>query len=194
MDAKPNTLLDLARLRRSVRRFENRRIEPEKIAELVRVGGLAHRAFGGDNNTLLILDDPAMTEKLRAAAVSGWQGKINMWIYVTPFPAALVLVGRHTEVETADGRPRYLAQAAMVMETVVLAAAEMGLGTCWMAGFNPNAVIKELGLPTGWKPIIVSPLGYLASKGKLEMVSRTVAQSDRRKPLEEIYEIRGDLP
>jgi nitroreductase len=81
----------------------------------------------------------------------------------------------------------------MMMESVVLAAAEMGLGTCWMAGFNPAAITRALQLPPEWRPIIVSPLGYPTSKGRLEMVSRTVAQSDRRKPLDKVFEIRGDL-
>jgi nitroreductase len=188
------TLLEIARIRRSVRRFENRPVEPEKIEALTRAANLARRAFGGDDCALIIFDDPAATERIRSAAVSGWQGKINTWIYVTPFPAALVLMGKPEQTGEPPAKPRYLAHAAMIMETVVMAAAEMGLGTVWMAGFNPAAISRALNLPPDWRPIIVSPLGYPTSKGRLELFSRAVAQSDRRKPLEEIYQIRGDLP
>jgi len=190
-DAK--NLLELARIRRSVRRFENRPVEPEKIEELMAVANAARRAFGVGDAALILVDDPPMIDRVKSAAVSGWQGKINPWIYVTPFPAALVLVGRADSARESPDRPLYLASAAMMMESVVLAAAEMGLGTCWMAGFNPAAIARALQLPRQWRPIIVSPLGYPTSKGRLEMVSRTVAQSDRRKPLDKVFEIRGDL-
>jgi nitroreductase len=183
--------IELARLRRSVRRFENRPVEPEKIAELMAIAERAAVAFDARDAALLVVDDPAKADLLRKTIVSGWAGKINVWIYATAFPAVLILLGRPDADPPADDRPFYLARASLLMETAVLAAAEMGLGTCWMAGFNEANVAKALGLPPAWRPIIVSPLGHPAAKGRLENVSRSVAQSDRRVPLEEIYDIRG---
>jgi len=133
-------------------------------------------------------------EALGKAVVSGWEGKINAWIYFTPIPAWIVLCANADPCEGVATPAANLPGAAMTLETVVLAAAEMGLGTCWMAGFNAEAVTRTLGLGARQKPVICSPLGYPTDKGKMERVSRTVANSDRRKPLAEIHELRGELP
>jgi len=39
--------------------------------------------------------------------------------------------------------------AAIVMDHMILAAAEAGLGTCWIADFNPAAAREVLNLPEG---------------------------------------------
>jgi len=184
------TFLELAQKRRSVRKFENKAVEPEKIERLLNIASLAAKAFKAKDSGLIIVDEPEKTSSLKAAIVSGWQGKINPWIYVTRFPAVIVLLGKHPGDHPHRNSLLYLPPSAMIMETVVMAAAEMDLGTCWMAGFNADAVVKELALPPPWRPIVVSPLGYPTKKGKLEMVSRTVAQSDRRKSIQEIFTIR----
>ena len=47
----------------------------------------------------------------------------------------------------------------MVMELVVLAAAELGLGTCWLGGFGEQAVKEVLGLDETTRVVAISPLG-----------------------------------
>lgn len=183
--------LELARQRRSVRKFADRPIEPEKFARLRAVAEAAQKAFSATEGALYIAADPALAARLRAAIVSGWQGKINAWLYVTPVPAFLVMLVKSPADPAEADRPLSLGPISMVMESVVLAAAEMELGTCWIAGFNPAGVGKLLRLPPDWRPCIVSPLGYPTEKGRLEMVSRTFAQADRRKPLEEIFAWKG---
>lgn len=186
--------LELVKLRRSTRRFAAQPVEPEKLAGLRALAGRAKSVFRVDDAELLLIAEPAPAEALRQAVVSGWQGKINPWIYFTPIPVWIVLcvdVDPDAAAETPGSR---LPGAAMMLETVVLAAAEMGLGTCWMAGFNGRAVSRTLNLPAGRKPVICSPLGYPTEKGRMERLSRAVADSDRRKPLADIYELRGELP
>ena len=65
---------------------------------------------------------------------------------------------------------------AIVMDHVSLAAADIGLGTCWVASFDPSAVRDLLRIPPEAEPIILMSLGYPADqKGDKE-----------RKPLSEI--------
>jgi nitroreductase len=45
-----------------------------------------------------------------------------------------------------------------------LAAADLGLGTCWIGAFDPAAARQVLGLPKGVEPIAFSPLGYPADQ------------------------------
>jgi nitroreductase len=47
---------------------------------------------------------------------------------------------------------------------MILAAAELGLGTCWIANFNAAAASEILHLPQGVEPILFTPLGYPADQ------------------------------
>jgi nitroreductase len=54
--------------------------------------------------------------------------------------------------------------AAIAMDHLVLAATDLGLGTCWIAAFDPAAARQVLGLPEGVEPIAFTPLGYPAGR------------------------------
>jgi len=49
---------------------------------------------------------------------------------------------------------------AIVMDHLILAATDAGLGTCWIGAFNPAAAKEVLGLPAGVEPVAFTPLGY----------------------------------
>ena len=46
------------------------------------------------------------------------------------------------------------------MDHLVLAATALGLGTCWIAAFDPPAAREVLGLPDDVEPLAFTPLGY----------------------------------
>jgi len=48
----------------------------------------------------------------------------------------------------------------IVMDHLILAAAELGLGTCWIGAFDPAAAREVLGLPDEVEPVVFTPLGY----------------------------------
>jgi nitroreductase len=62
------------------------------------------------------------------------------------------------------------------MDHLILAAAEEGLGTCWVCAFDPEIARKVLDLPSGIEPIALTPVGYAAdepvpkSRKKLEEI------------------------
>jgi nitroreductase len=60
-----------------------------------------------------------------------------------------------------DGKPYYLLDMGISMEHLVLAAAERGLGTCWLGGqFDEKAVRNALGVPDSHRVVAMTPLGY----------------------------------
>jgi nitroreductase len=63
-----------------------------------------------------------------------------------------------------DGKVYVDVDAAIAMDHLVLAATDVGLGTCWIAAFDPDAAREVLGLPEGVEPIAFTPLGYPADK------------------------------
>jgi len=52
--------------------------------------------------------------------------------------------------------------ATIAMDHMILAAASIGLGTCWVADFDPAAAREVLGLPDDVEPIAFTPLGHPA--------------------------------
>ncbi len=65
---------------------------------------------------------------------------------------------------------------AIVMDHLILAAADLGLGTCWIGAFDPAAAREVLALPLGVEPIAFTPLGYPADQPKPK----------KRKPISEL--------
>ena len=70
---------------------------------------------------------------------------------------------------------------AIAMDHLILAATDLGLGTCWIAAFDPVAAREVLGLPEGVEPVAFTPLGYPADE----------LRSKVRKPLSELVRHEG---
>jgi len=61
-----------------------------------------------------------------------------------------------------DGWEAGYTDCASVVTHILLAATDLGLGTCWVAYFDPKAVIKEFNLPANLVPAALIPCGYPA--------------------------------
>jgi len=63
------------------------------------------------------------------------------------------------------GRSLYCIQdTAAAAQNLLLAATEMGYGSCWVGAFDEQRVTRVLDLPRGWRPVALIPLGRAASK------------------------------
>jgi len=63
-----------------------------------------------------------------------------------------------------DGRNYAWVDATIAMDHLVLAATHEGLGTCWVAAFDPDAAREVPGLPEGTESVAFTPLGYPADR------------------------------
>jgi nitroreductase len=50
--------------------------------------------------------------------------------------------------------------ATIAFDHLILAATALGLGTCWIAAFDPVAARAILQLPADVEPLAFTPLGY----------------------------------
>jgi nitroreductase len=65
-------------------------------------------------------------------------------------------------------------------EHLVLAATELGLGTCWIGWIRPRVLAKIVGWPTSVKPVVVITVGYASDPNS------TLPPASRRRPLAEL--------
>ena len=78
-------------------------------------------------------------------------------------PLLIGVVGLPNAAWIRKDRKSYVdVDAAIVMDHLILAAADEGLGTCWVAAFDPVSARELLNLPPEVEPIAFTPLGYAA--------------------------------
>ncbi len=75
----------------------------------------------------------------------------------------------------------FMYDAGIAMEHVVLAAWNLGLGTCHVGAFDSRKAEEILGVPSGYTVVALTPLGYFTP------ISRTTP----RKPMKEIAYLEG---
>jgi nitroreductase len=83
----------------------------------------------------------------------------RQWFVQAPLVICACSVPRQSWVRV-DGKPYTDVDVAIAMDHLILAATDVGLGTCWIAAFNPEAAREVLALPDGVEPIVFTPLGY----------------------------------
>lgn len=89
-------------------------------------------------------------------------------------PVVLVACGHHSEAwhRPSDGKDHTDVDVAIAVEHICLAAASLGLGSCWVCSFDVDAVRGALALPEDVEPVALIPLGYAAPDSKVPMKVR----------------------
>lgn len=139
--------------RRSIRRFETRPVEPEKIERILKAGMQAPSAHNLQPWEFLVI-----TEQEKRDAVS----KMSPWAgMVAKAPVTIIVIGHQENKDMEKYLPQDLGACT---ENILLQIAAEGLGGCWM-GFYPdedrvNSVRKYFNLPEDRIPFSVIALGY----------------------------------
>ena len=171
--------------RRSIRQFTDQPVERETVRELLGAAILAPSASNRQPWRFVVLDDPALVQKIRAFS-PGIGGS----------PPCLILFcldGRHLPVQR-DGtidRTCGIIDLSMAAENLMLAAVDRGLGTCVIKSFHPQIVKKILNLPEHIYPEFLVTLGY--PKQHAAMPRRRPLEEVTSYNLEELHEHGGDL-
>ena len=156
--------MEVVKTRRSFRKYSDAPIEDEKLKYLEDVVCECASSFGFKSAFFIFVTEDEQRRKVRRAIFSGLMGKVNPWILNTKAPGFIIACGDLDLAKKVDDKLIYLAEAAIVMEALVLAAAEVGLATCWLGGFGEEGVKKALSLPEDKRIVAVSPLGYPPEK------------------------------
>lgn len=147
---------DLIQKRYSVRAYKPDPVEDGKLRQVLEAARLAPTAANRQPFQIIVIH----TEGRRAELNKIYQRE---WFVQAPLLICAVGVPRISWVRT-DHR-RYLdVDVAIVMDHLILAATDLGLGTCWVAAFDEGVARKALHLPDEVVPLIFTPLGYPADQ------------------------------
>ncbi|MFC1898783.1 nitroreductase family protein [Chloroflexota bacterium] len=148
--------LGLVKNRYSVRGYKSTPVEKEKLEEILEAVRLAPTGSNQQAFQLVVVHTKGREEELRAIYDKDW---------FVQAPIIICACGTMTNGNTFDEFRSYR-NIGIVMDHFVLAATNLGLGTCWIGAFNPDAARDILGLPLGVKPIVCATLGYADDKGR----------------------------
>ncbi|MFX1377713.1 MAG: nitroreductase family protein [Promethearchaeota archaeon] len=80
-----------------------------------------------------------------------------------------------------------------LMETIVLAATDLGLGTCWLGGFfNRSLFSAKIHCTSNEIVPAITPVGYYNQRSVREKLVRSFAKADNRLPWDQLF-FEGDL-
>jgi nitroreductase len=156
------TFIELVNKRSSVRKYVTKPVTREIIDRCLEAARLAPSACNAQPWYFIVVDDPALRDRVSAAAFSGMYSKNS---FARSAPAFVVVVREKTSQFAAIGGfirgVRFnLIDIGIACEHFILQAAEDDVGTCWLGWFNERAVKKILGIPKDKKADIMISMGY----------------------------------
>lgn len=149
--------LELAKKRYSVRSFKNIPVEQEKLLEVLEAGRVAPSAVNFQPLHFIVIREKEMLEKIAATYERDWLMEAPVII--------VVCVDYQKAWRRPDGKGHGDIDAAIAIDHMTLAAAELGLGTCWVCNFDSMKTYKLLKLPPRVAAVALLPLGYPADQG-----------------------------
>lgn len=163
--------IQLVKQRCSVRRYQNRPVEPEKLDLLLQAARLAPTAANRQPVRLLVVQSAAGLAKLGQAAD----------LYGAPL--AILVCADHSRAWTRpfDGKQTCDIDASILTDHMMLQATALGLGSVWICYFRPDVLRQAFALPPELEPVNILAVGYA------DGVTSDPARFDReRLPLDQL--------
>lgn len=149
--------LKLAEERYSVRSFSDKAVEQEKIDAILRAGQVAPTACNLQPQKILVIQSSEALEKIR---------KCTMCHFNAPLAILTCYDRELCWKRDYDGKTSGDIDASIVTTHMMLAAAELGIGSTWVMYFIPEAVREEFDLPENYEPVSLLAMGYPSESAK----------------------------
>lgn len=150
--------LDLVRKRRSIRRYTERPVEPEKLDILIEAALRSPSSIGRNPWEFIVVKDPALLEQLS-------RSKQNGSSFLRHAPAGIVVCADPAKSDV------WVEDASVASTLILLAAESIGLGGCWIQIRERNhstsktseAYVREiLAIPERLRVEAIMAFGYPA--------------------------------
>jgi nitroreductase len=147
---------ELIEKRYSVRAYKPDPVEDDKLHQVLEAARLAPTAANRQPFQFIVIHTAGREAELKRIYNRDW--------FVQP-PLVICACGTPAQGWVRrDGKNYSDVDVAIAMDHLILAAANLGLGTCWIAAFDSTAAREVLHLPDDVEPIAFTPLGYPADQ------------------------------
>jgi nitroreductase len=170
---------EVLRVRRSVRAYESRLVEEEKLARVLAAANSAPSAGNLQAYEIIVIRDKEMKVALAKAACD------QNYIAQAPVVLMFCVHARRSEVKYGQrGAELYALQdTTIACAYAELAIAALGLASVWIGALDPVAAARVTGVADEWKPLALLPIGYAVER----------PPATPRRPLEElVHEIQPE--
>jgi len=149
-----NPIIETIFQRRSIRKYTDQQVEPEKLDILLKVGMAAPSAMNCKPWEFVVITDPEKLSQFRSRLIFGNRNA----------PAAIVVCGNPSLSLNPAARLFWVQDCSLAGENILIAAESLGLGTVWV-GVHPVGefvrVVREIaGLPKRVIPLGLIYVGY----------------------------------
>jgi nitroreductase len=147
------TFLELAQSRYSVRKYSEKPIPPEIMAQVLEAGRIAPT---GCNN---------QPQRIKVITSNDELAKIDECTRCRFGAPAVLLICYDKTVcwrRKFDGKSCGVSDACIVTTHLMLQAQDLGLGSCWVMHFDPAKAVELFSLPENVVPVAMLPIGYPA--------------------------------
>jgi nitroreductase len=153
-----NPTLETIFRRRSIRKYTDQSVEPEKLDLLLQAGMAAPSAMNCKPWEFVVVTDPEKLALFRKRLIFGDRN----------VPAAIVVCGNPALTTNPAARMFWVQDCSAATENILIAAVGLGLGTVWV-GVHPvvkfvKTVREIVSIPKKVTPLCIIYVGYPESE------------------------------
>lgn len=168
MESASNDFLKIANRRFSYRGYKDQEIPQSEIDYLLECSRLAPSAANKQPWKIHIVRDRKLREGLHQSYTRNW---------LLEAPLIVVFTGtRGQNWIRRDGADYLMCDVTIIADHFIMSAAERGLGTCYIAAFEPEIVKNVLSLDENEIPYLMTPLGYPVAGARKERQRKDLSE------------------
>jgi nitroreductase len=142
--------------RRSIRAYKDIPVEKEKWGKMVIAGNMAPSSGNLQTWRFILMEEADLRKKVASLCYE------QTWMEHAPLHIIICAdVDQCKKFYGDRGEHLYAIQnTAAAAENMMLAAADMGLSTCWVGAFDEHRIAQLVQLPSEFRPMIILTVGY----------------------------------
>ena len=145
--------IDVINERYSVRGYLDKEVEQEKLGYVLKAATIAPTGVNKQPFKVYVIDAKKYKEELSKIYKASW-------FVEAPYVLAVVALRNEAWVRPWDSKNIADIDATIVMDHMILAATDVGLGTCYIGAFKKNYAHQFLELDETEEAVLFTPLGY----------------------------------
>lgn len=145
--------LEILNKRQSIRSYSDQPVAKCDLDYILECARLAPSAVNKQPLIFIVISSDESIDKIRSCYGKPWFSEAPQYIMVC-------CDHDQSWKRPFDGKDHGDVDAAIAAEHICIAAAEKGIGTCWVCNFDAKKCAQLFDLPGNIEPIALFPIGY----------------------------------